>query len=205
MKITFDQHIGVYEEALSFDKCDKLISAFNESSEKSNRKKELESFLKHNNKDKNFKLTAPFDYTQKNDTLIYLENTHPLYNNTIDFLLKETLTPYIEKYFRAKDFKDYAIKEIKIQKTLPSQGFHVWHFENNHSKGDVGIRLLAYTIYLNDVEEGGETEFLFQSKRIKSTKGTVCLFPAYFTHTHRGNPPLSGEKYIATGWIYAKS
>ena len=62
-------------------------------------------------------------------------------------------------------------------------------------------RLLAYTIYLNDVEEGGETEFLYYPKRIKAKKGTLCLFPCGFTHTHRGNPPISNIKYIATGWI----
>ena len=205
MRVNFDQHIGIFENALSSNKCDELINIFNESNTKINRKLELEQFLKYRNKDKNFKLTTPFDYTQKNDTLIYLEDSNPLYNSTINFLMEEILNPYIEKYFRAKDFRNYFIEKIKLQKTLPSQGFHVWHFENNHSEGDIGLRLLAYTIYLNDVEEGGETEFLFQSKRIKPTKGTICLFPAYFTHTHRGNPPLSGEKYIATGWIHAKS
>lgn len=205
MRVNFDQHIGIFENALSSNKCDELINIFNESNTKINRKLELEQFLKYRNKDKNFKLTTPFDYTQKNDTLIYLEDSNPLYNSTINLLMEEILNPYIEKYFRAKDFRNYFIEKIKLQKTLPSQGFHVWHFENNHSEGDIGLRLLAYTIYLNDVEEGGETEFLFQSKRIKPTKGTICLFPAYFTHTHRGNPPLSGEKYIATGWIHAKS
>ena len=27
------------------------------------------------------------------------------------------------------------------------------------------------------------------------------MWPAHWTHIHRGNPPLSGEKYIATSWI----
>ena len=62
-------------------------------------------------------------------------------------------------------------------------------------------RVLSWILYLNDVEEGGETEFLYQSMRFKPKAGTFILFPAHFTHTHRGNPPLSGVKYIATGWI----
>jgi hypothetical protein len=62
-------------------------------------------------------------------------------------------------------------------------------------------RLLAWSLYLNDVDEGGETEFLYQSMRIKPKMGTFVLWPAFFTHTHRGNPPLSGLKYIATGWV----
>ena len=55
--------------------------------------------------------------------------------------------------------------------------------------------------YLNDVEEGGETEFLYQSRRIKPKQGTMVICPSSFTHTHRGNPPLKGDKYMINGWI----
>ena len=61
--------------------------------------------------------------------------------------------------------------------------------------------MLAWTIYLNDVPEGGETEFLYQSQRVSPEKGKTCIFPAGFMHTHRGNPPLKKDKYIATGWM----
>ena len=47
--------------------------------------------------------------------------------------------------------------------------------------------------------DGGETEFIYQQKRFKAEKGTVLIWPAGYTHMHRGNPPLS-NKYIATGW-----
>tara|TARA_R110000796_G_scaffold22204_1_gene64573 strand:- start:1114 stop:1689 length:576 start_codon:yes stop_codon:yes gene_type:complete len=86
----------------------------------------------------------------------------------------------------------------KIQKTQKSGGYHVWHHEQAHI--DVTTRVLTWSIYLNDVEDGGETEFLYQSQRIKPKKGKILIFPAAFTHTHRGNPPLTGDKYILTGW-----
>jgi hypothetical protein len=57
-------------------------------------------------------------------------------------------------------------------------------------------------VYLNDVLDGGETEFLYQSRRVKPREGRVVIFPVQWTHTHRGNPPLSGEKYIATSWLH---
>ena len=60
---------------------------------------------------------------------------------------------------------------------------------------------MAFILYLNDVDEGGETEFLYQSRRVKAKAGTVVLWPAAYTHVHRGNPPLSGSKYILTGWL----
>ena len=89
--------------------------------------------------------------------------------------------------------------DIKIQKTQPCEGYHVWHCE--HGSRTVGSRLLLIMLYLNDVDEGGETEFLYQSIRVQPKKGTLVICPSGFTHTHRGNPPLSGDKYMINGWI----
>jgi|TARA_R100001530_G_scaffold81608_1_gene56930 hypothetical protein len=95
---------------------------------------------------------------------------------------------------------DLFYTSLKIQKTLPTEGYHVWHIE--HGKGfDNEARVLVYVIYLNDVEEGGETEFLYFSKRVKPKKGRIVIFPATFPYVHRGNPPISGEKYILTSWL----
>jgi len=91
-------------------------------------------------------------------------------------------------------------KSFKFQETPISGGFHNWHSENNIGSFDTKTRFLAWSIFLNDVLEGGELEFLNYSMRIKPKKGSMVLFPAYFTHAHRGNPPISNTKYIATGW-----
>ena len=107
---------------------------------------------------------------------------------------------YSEKYFNLRTFETQAYN-ANIQRTLPGQGYHVWHCENEHMYRTSNSRVLAVMMYLNDVEEGGETEFLFQHKRFKPKKGRVLLWPSGFTHTHRGNSPLAGEKYIITGWL----
>jgi len=94
----------------------------------------------------------------------------------------------------------FYFTQLKIQKTLPTEGYHVWHIE--HGKGfDLEARAFVFSIYLNDVEEGGETEFLHFSKRIKPKKGRIVIWPAGFPYVHRGNSPLSGEKYILTSWM----
>ena len=85
-----------------------------------------------------------------------------------------------------------------MQKTKVGGGYHIWHFESMNR--EVSSRFLTWILYLNDVHEGGETEFLYQSMRVKPEQGTLVIWPAAFTHTHRGNPPLSNEKYIVTGW-----
>jgi hypothetical protein len=98
------------------------------------------------------------------------------------------------------DVDKFLFTTLKIQKTLPTEGYHIWHIE--HGKGfDNEARAFVFSIYLNDVEEGGETEFLHFSKRVKPKKGRIVIWPAGFPYVHRGNPPLSGEKYILTSWM----
>ena len=93
---------------------------------------------------------------------------------------------------------------IQAQK-YPRQtgGYHAWHsevapqagtFENLH-------RVLFFMYYLNDVAEGGETEFFYQQRKVQPRQGRMVIAPAYFTHTHRGNRPVTGHKYILTSWI----
>jgi hypothetical protein len=94
----------------------------------------------------------------------------------------------------------FHFTDLKIQKTLPTEGYHVWHIE--HGKGyENEPRAFVFSIYLNDVEEGGETEFLHFSKRVKPKTGRIVIWPAAFPYLHRGNPPLSGKKYILTSWM----
>ena len=95
---------------------------------------------------------------------------------------------------------EFYYTTLKIQKTLPTEGYHVWHVE--HGKGfDNEARAFVFSIYLNDVEEGGETEFLHFSKRVKPKKGRIVIWPASFPYIHRGNSPLSGKKYLLTSWM----
>ncbi len=98
----------------------------------------------------------------------------------------------------------YRSGSINIQKYQQAKGgYPHWHSEQFPQVGhnEALHRVVLYMFYLNDVEEGGETEFYYQNKLIKPKKGTMVIAPAAFTHSHRGNVPLSGDKYIATSWI----
>ncbi len=100
----------------------------------------------------------------------------------------------------AYDGGPFHFTSLKIQKTLPTEGYHVWHIE--HGKGfDNEPRAFVFSVYLNDIEEGGETEFLHFSKRVQPKTGRIVFWPAGFPYVHRGNSPLSGEKYLLTSWI----
>lgn len=106
---------------------------------------------------------------------------------------------YAEEFSILNSAEQHKSYIKKLQKTRPGEGYHVWHFES--SNREMSKRLLTWTLYLNDEFEAGETEFLYQQYRYKPKKGDLIIFPASFTHTHRGNPPINGTKYIATGWI----
>lgn len=82
-------------------------------------------------------------------------------------------------------------------------GYPYWHCElyPRDANAETLHRHLLWTMYLNDGFEEGETEFLYQRRRITPRAGSLLIAPAAFTHTHRGNRPRGGDKFIATSWI----
>lgn len=116
----------------------------------------------------------------------------------------QCLGPCMEEY--AEDFPflkghDMMSSLCVMQRSVPlsGDGYHRWHSERFGM--NTVERVLAWTIYLNDVTEGGETEFLYQGLRVSPKHGRIVIWPAGWTHVHRGNPPLSNTKYILTGWV----
>ena len=124
----------------------------------------------------------------------------PLVTPLYDIITNEIIPEFLEKYPVAEQYHDMGLGGAKMQKTEPCEGYHVWHMEHSAAM-DSYRSICAWGLFLNDVEEGGELEFLYQSLRIKPKQGDFVLWPAGYTHQHRGNPPISGVKYIYTGWI----
>ncbi|MBH9553051.1 2OG-Fe(II) oxygenase [Inhella sp. 4Y17] len=98
----------------------------------------------------------------------------------------------------------YRLGPVQMQKYDRGQGnYNYWHCETYPGQPDCETlhRALLFMFYLNDVEDGGETEFYYQARSLKPRAGTMVIAPAGFTHTHRGCTPRSGDKYILTSWI----
>lgn len=98
----------------------------------------------------------------------------------------------------------FRIGEINAQKYACGEGgYPYWHSENYPQQGstDALHRNLLFMFYLNDVSNGGETEFYYQDKKIRPKQGRMVIAPSGFTHTHRGNIPQSNDKYILTSWV----
>jgi hypothetical protein len=101
-------------------------------------------------------------------------------------------------------FRIFRPGNINLQKYIADQGgYPYWHCElyPKADNGETLHRVVLWTIYLNDGFGEGETEFLYQSRRIAPKTGSLLIAPTAFTHTHRGNMPKGGDKYIATSWI----
>ena len=98
----------------------------------------------------------------------------------------------------------FRLGDINAQKYECQQGgYPYWHSEVYPQTNSIDAlhRVLLFMFYLNDVDEGGETDFYYQDISIKPRKGTMVIAPAYFTHTHRGQVPISNDKYILTSWV----
>jgi hypothetical protein len=93
---------------------------------------------------------------------------------------------------------------INLQRYTAGQGgYPYWHCElyPRDPSCETLHRHVLWTLYLNDGFAAGETEFLYQGRKIVPKAGSLLIAPAAFTHTHRGNRPEGGDKYIATSWI----
>ena len=146
----------------------------------------------------------PVKSEAREDEAIFINSFSKQYPNEIVSQYWKSLSQCIGEYFT-----NYSISIegnlhswlFKVHKVKEKQGFHQWHYEN--SDYEHRDRFLVYQTYLQAPSEGGETEFLLQSKRIDPVVGRTLIWPAGFTHMHRGNPPLDGEKMYITGWFNA--
>jgi hypothetical protein len=179
-----------------YDFCDKVINRLEEILQN-----EYVGLTDQEKKEKGFMLGSEI---QQSNRLDYSVEFHSI-GDPLCAQMNNILTKYVrfygEKYTGFSQLPCFS-QHMKVQKTPPKGGFHVWHSEWT-SHDNAAYRSLAWTLYLNDIPDGeGETEFLEYGIKVKPKKGLLCFFPAGWTHVHRGNPVYSCDKYIATGWYY---
>ncbi|MBN8888354.1 MAG: 2OG-Fe(II) oxygenase [Rudaea sp.] len=72
------------------------------------------------------------------------------------------------------------------------------HFDSHDEKSR---RYLVFLWYLNDVGDGGETEFCDLGLRVDARAGRLLMFPPYWMFQHAGLPPRSNDKYILSTYL----
>jgi hypothetical protein len=90
--------------------------------------------------------------------------------------------------------------EIQLMKYEPGQFYSRYHCEHDGDPRHVK-RVFAWMIFLNDIKIGGGTQFLYQKQIIKPKAGDFYIWPASWTHLHRGVVAPKETKFILTGWV----
>lgn len=122
----------------------------------------------------------------------------PIVNDYMHELYK-CIRLYVDEYPEVDTLPNFSPSfPINIQKYNPGGGFKTFHFERNVTDY---TRCLVFMTYLNTVNDKGGTEFKYQELTASPVKGKTLVWPADWTHTHRGIPSPTETKYILTGWI----
>jgi len=202
--------ISVYDNALSDNWCDDTIRLFNTLETKYGDQFPSETDDPHVNHNFN-------NVSHRRDKCRFFQSIADEWDKEDreeNIRLTKTFFDTIEEY------KNQYLKQIglglgklepdcmKIHYNDIGSHFSSWHHEYSGTNERYKSRVLVYMVNMTDYapgDEGSGTEFLFQGLRIPPKKGQMIIFPADFTHTHRGNPNYHGERYFATGWWLSKS
>lgn len=197
MQAEHKDFIAVYKNVFPEGYCQHLVSEFDRlaNSGAGSNRQESEKALRHVKDDHQIVLNI------KNHNVLSF-NGYDIVSTFFDGL-QQCYEEYANKYSVLKDSGKLRATDMKMQRTSAGGGYHIWHGEQGD--GPHASRVLVYMLYLNSLpaESNGETEFLYQQRRINPVENAMVVWPAAYTHAHRGNP-VYGEvsKYIVTGWFY---
>mgnify|MGYP005630053905 FL=1 len=184
----------VNENSLSKELCDEMIQLF----ERSN--------------NRYTGITASGVNSQIKDTTDLVISSNPEWSEISKTLYRElqhNISKYVNKYNNMFDdytiFHQYELEipSMQMQKYNKNVGKYVYHNDFRCDFKDSIVRQITFLWYINDVDEGGETEF-WSKYNIKPKTGKLVLFPAHWTYPHSAKKPISNDKYVITGWIWER-
>jgi hypothetical protein len=184
--VDIDDFIHVYENSLEDHICDSLVNLFDGVSD-------CHESIQNQGKP-NF---TQFNFTKNSDANDEVKTLH-------NHIIKKVYM-YRDLYYDFVDRRvfpsEHAFEQFRIKR------YNVGGEDRFDTHVDVADyssarRFLSFFWYLNDVEEGGETEFAFDT--IKPKKGSLVIFPPLWMFPHKGNPPISGPKYLLSTYLHYK-
>ena len=195
------------ENSLNSDLCIKLIKLYEENSEYHNEGRTISGVHK-NIKDTTDMLIPKYFTNERNTVWEKIQET-------LQLELQKNLEIYIDNLslpemvsnnegYDTLSTRCLHTDNFMIQKYNKLIGKYKYHNDFIADSAKNRHRILTYLWYLNTVEEGGHTEF-FGNYLIQPKQGKLILFPSSWTFPHCGKVPISNDKYIITGWLYAES
>lgn len=212
--------IEIYEDALPPDLCDAIATKFAASQ---THKGQTGSGVVVELKDsQDINISRAEDWRELNGKVMRITTSYMLkYLMSYPYLLTGAIgsgrvDPETGEstYFTAEDLDESTSAQLMMKLYRPGEivaqeyaagvgGYHHWHSEiyPRDQQCETLHRVLLFMFYVNTVDEGGETEFLYQQKKISPKTGRMVIAPAGFTHTHKGHVPVSNDKLILTSWV----
>ena len=186
--------ISIYDNALTSEEC-KYLREYHDGDDK---------LLSIRQRGMTLGNTVQKDWKDSYDRymVMYIEGAYQ--TNPINNIIAKSIKNYIEKYKEENPelnlLNKWVIREAwNLQKYNPGGGYHILHCEN-YNTGKHYTNILAWMFYLNTVKEGGGTYFSNFDLTVNAVEGRLVIWPAYWTHFHKGIVSKNYEKYIATGW-----
>jgi hypothetical protein len=126
-------------------------------------------------------------------------NVYQFHDNLVTGL-NDTIEKYKEKYpLINTHLGKWQVDSIaQLMRYEPGDVYNLIHCETGVYNP---YRIFAWMIYLNTIEDGGGTEFLHFNKTLRPKAGDMYIWPAGWTHLHRGVVAPHERKYLLTGWV----
>lgn len=135
------------------------------------------------------------------DTDVRRSNSFPFpvhFSNPLSFFkTAQKIYLYTQQYAEENSIGFSHMESIGMLEYLAGDGFYKPHLDF----GPEHHRAISAILYLNDVEEGGETYFDQFDLSIQPIAGRLVLFPSTFPYSHEARSPKSGNKYILVTWF----
>ena len=163
-KINIQNGIGIFDGYILDEECDKVINHF----------EEQDKFQKTFTRDKSENASV----LDKKDNQLFLNSSNlTIWKKEFKTILAnfDIALKHYEKetgILNAYGIKDFEFCPLKIQKTLPSQGYHVWHIEHSNSSVYDAYRALVNILLLLGC--------LYRWIRICFFKDILTFFPICF-------------------------
>jgi hypothetical protein len=199
-----EKYIYTNKISLSQEICDDLIELFENEERKydgvthgglQKNIKDTKDFVIPENEPKWYKYYQLFHNELTRNLKVYI-------NKLNDNQIFKNINQNTNNIFKHFENSKLSHSIFMIQRYKMNEGRYVYHHDFSIDYKNKKNRVLTYLWYLNDVKEGGETDFPDLSLQIKPEAGTLLLFPATWDFPHCGKMPISSNKYIVTGWLY---
>ena len=199
-----DNFIYVNEESLSEDLCDDIVELFEKQETGKyagvtgggllKTVKDTVDLIISKNDEKWINIEALLERELSKNVKKYVDNLNK------DYIGCNTEQNSNNKFTILKDSVEHRF--FMLQKYYANTGKYVYHNDFRVDNDKKSHRVITYIWYLNDVLDGGETDFFNGKLQILPRKGKLVLFPATWTFPHAGKMPKSSDKFIITGWLY---